>query len=383
MKKKVALLGATGSIGKSTQDILQNEKNRFEPVLFSAYKNSEELLRLKKKYPGALTALASDSAPSGNKPEQGIDFFGKEGLLNAISAAGADITINGIAGAAGFEPSLAVVNSGSNLALANKETIVMAGHIILPLAKKKNLNIIPVDSEHAAIFRLLEGHDRSIVDEIILTASGGPFRKYSSEQLRNIIPEEALAHPTWSMGPKISVDSATMANKGLELIEAAVLFGFPPEKIKVVIHPESIVHSMLRLTNGAVYAQMSLPDMRLPIHDALCWPETEVSSYGNMVFDSLALNFDKCDLKRFPMLSLAYEALKAGHLAQILYNASNEIAVEAFLKGKITFLEIPVIVGYVLNQNIVDEKGLSEIEAVLAIDLEGRKLAREYIANRS
>ena len=380
MKKRVALLGATGSIGKSTLDILRNEKSLFEPVLFSAYRNSEELRKLKKEFPGALTALASDHAGDGN---DGIDFFGKEGLLNAIAAAGANITLNGIAGAAGFEPSLAVINAGSNLALANKETIVIAGHIIQAQAKKKNLDIIPVDSEHSALFKLLEGHGKNNADEIILTASGGPFRNFSLEQLQKIKPKEALVHPTWNMGPKITVDSATMANKGLEVIEMAGFFGFPPDKIRVVIHPQSIVHSMLRLKNGAVYAQMSKPDMRLPIFDALCWPETKTSSYGNLDYDSLVLNFEKCDFERFPMLALAYEALKAAPLAPILYNAANEIAVAAFLKDKIAFLEIPRIVGYVLNQSKPYGKELNDIEAVLAVDSAGRKLAEEYIANRS
>jgi len=386
MIKRVAVLGATGSIGKSTLDILRNEKDRFKPVLFSAYKNSQELLCLKKEFPGAMTALVSrsiESADGGSidKKIDGIDFFGKEGLLTAIASAGADITLNGITGAAGLEPSLAAISAGSNLALANKETIVLAADIVQDLAKKNNVNIIPVDSEHSALFKLLEGHGIDNTSELILTASGGPFRNYSHEQMRHISPKEALAHPTWDMGPKITIDSATMANKGLEVIEAAGLFRFPPEKIKVVIHPQSIVHSMLRLKNGAVYAQMSQPDMRLPIHDALFWPETKSSSYGNLNFDPLVINFEKCDFERFPMLALAYQALKAGPLIPALYNAANEVAVDAFLKGKIGFLEIPRIVEYVLNQSSGEK--LYGIEAVLAMDNEGRNLATEFIENRS
>ena len=397
MMKRVAILGATGSIGKNTLDILRNEKSRLKPVLFTAYKNSEDLINLKKEFPGAVTALASCSAKPADDSAKGIDFTGKEGLLAAINAVEADITVNGITGAAGLEPSLAVINSGSDLALANKETIVMAASIVKALAKKKNVRIIPVDSEHSALFNLLEGHGYDNTAEIILTASGGPFRNFLPEQMRYIRPEEALAHPTWNMGPKISVDSATMANKGLEVMEAAGLFGFPPEKIKVVIHPQSIIHSMLRLKNGAVYAQMSQPDMRLPIHDALFWPETKTSSYGILDFDSLVINFEKCDFERFPMLALAYQALKAGALLPAVYNAANEIAVEAFLKGETGFLEIPRIVEYVLSQSSpdvstepstrqasgTDEETPFEIDAVLAMDRKGRELAAKYIESRS
>ena len=381
MKKKVAVLGATGSIGKSTLDILRSEKDCLEPVLFSSHTNCDELQKLKKEFPAALTALSS--AKESDRAFNGAaDFFGHAGLLEAIHAAGADITVNGIAGAAGLEPSLAVINSGSDLALANKETIVMAAHIVKDLATRKGVNIIPVDSEHSAVFKLFESHGAGNINEIILTASGGPFRNHTQEQLRDVKPEDALAHPTWSMGPKITVDSASMANKGLEVIEAAGLFGFSAEKIKVTIHPQSIVHSLVRLNNGAVYAQMSKPDMRLPIHDALFWPETKKSSHGNLDLDSLVLNFEKCDFDRFPMLALAYEALGSGPKFPAVYNAANEVAVEAFLDGKIAFLEIPRIVRYALS-NYAGEDDFNDIEAVLAVDSESRKLAAAYIENRS
>ena len=381
MKKKVAVLGATGSIGKSTLDILRNEKERLEPVLFSSHNKAAELLELKKEFPGALTALANDrSAPAGSP---GIDFAGKEGLLKAIAASGADITVNGIAGAAGLEPSAAVIKAGSDLALANKETVVMAGNIIFAMAKEHNVNIIPVDSEHSAIFKLLEAHGKNNTAEIILTASGGPFRNYSMEKLKDVTPDEALAHPTWNMGPKITVDSATLANKGLEVIEAAGLFGFPPDKIRVTVHPQSIVHSMIRLKDGAVYAQLSKPDMRLPIHEALFWPETEYSPFGALDFDSLNLSFEKCDLERFPMLALAYEALRGAPLLPVAYNAANEMAVEAFFKKKIGFLEIPRITGYVLKESIAGGEKPPTMETVLSRDREARELAVEFIHGRS
>ena len=383
MKKKVAVLGATGSIGKSTLDILRNGRDSFEPVLFSAGKNLNALIQLKKEFPGAITALADESPSArdnGTKPS-GIDFIGREQLLDAIAAAKADITVNGIAGAAGLEPSAAAIKAGSDLALANKETIVMAGRLIFDLAAEKNVNIIPVDSEHSAVFKLIHAHGRDNIIDIILTASGGPFRNYSVEELDRVTPQEALAHPTWNMGPKITVDSATLANKGLEVIEAAGLFGFRGENIKVTIHPQSIVHSMVRLKSGAVYAQMSNPDMRLPIHEALTWPGTEYSPFGVINFDSLNLSFEKCDLEKFPMLGLAYEALRGGPLLPTVYNAANEIAVEAFFRGDIGFLEIPRIVGYVINQSIKNTERPISIEAVLDCDKEARKLAEEYIGS--
>ena len=380
MKKKVAVLGATGSIGKSTLDILRNETNRFEGVLFTANSNAGELLKLKEEFPGALTALANNAA--GISPP-GIDYSGKEGLLNAIAAAGADITVNGISGAAGLEPSVAAIKAGQDLALANKETIVMAGQIIFSLAAENNVRVIPVDSEHSALYKLIEAHGKNNVAEIVLTASGGPFRNFPTGKLASVTPEEALAHPTWSMGPKITVDSATMANKGLEVIEAAGLFGLPPEKIKVTIHPQSIVHSMIRLNNGAVYAQLSKPDMRLPIHDALSWPVTEFSPYGALDLDSLSLTFEKPDPERYPMLALAYKTLKGAPLLPAIYNAANEVAVEAFLGGKIGFLEISRVVGYVLDKGIVPEERADSIESVLALDCEARKMARNLIGDNN
>lgn len=257
----------------------------------------------------------------------------------------------------------------------------MAGRIIQALAREKNVDIIPVDSEHSAVFKLLETQGKNNASEIILTASGGPFRNYTMEKLALVTPKEALNHPTWNMGPKITVDSASLANKGLEVIEAAGLFGFPPEKIKVVIHPQSIVHSLVRLNNGAVYAQMSKPDMRLPIHDALTWPETEKSPYGVLDFSSLTLSFETCDFTRFPMPALAYEALKQGPHLPIVYNAANEVAVGAFLEGRAGFLEIPRIVEYVLEKISHGgcRSGLNEIEAVLTLDREGRKLAADFV----
>ena len=361
MKKKVAVLGATGSIGKSTLDVIRNKRDNFVPVLFTANRDAKGLLQLKEEFPGVCTVL------------------GKKGLLEAIAAVKADIAVNGIAGAAGLPPSAAVIKSGTDLALANKETIVMAGKLIGALALENNVNIIPVDSEHSALFKLIEAHGKKKVSEIILTASGGPFLNYTSEKLKRVKPEEALSHPTWKMGPKITVDSATLANKGLEVIEAAGLFGFPPEKIKVTIHPQSVVHSMIRLEDGAVYGQMSKPDMRLPIHDALFWPETSEFSPGSLNFDTLTLTFASPDYEKFPMLALAYEALRGGPSLPVVYNAANEIAVEAFLRGKISFPDIPRIVAYALAHTPPCDEDAQTIEAVLELDREARALAEAYL----
>ena len=381
MKKRVAVLGATGSIGKSTLDILRSEREKFEPVLFTANKSAKALTELKKEFPAAIIALGSEENLNNNDKIK-IDFFGKKELLDAIAAAKPDITVNGISGAAGLEPSVAAIKAGSDLALANKETIVMAGPIILALAEENKVNIIPVDSEHSAIFRLLKAHGKENVEEIILTASGGPFRNYTEDMLLKVTPQEALTHPTWYMGPKITIDSATMANKGLEVIEAARLFNFPPEKIKVAIHPQSIVHSMIRLKDGAVYAQMSKPDMRLPIHQALFWPDTTYTPFGVLNFDSLALSFEKCDFKKFPMPALAYQALNGSCLLPIAYNAANEIAVEAFFAGKISFLEISSLVGYVLAKHAQEKGEMDSIETVLAMDEKARRTAGDFIGRK-
>ena len=364
MKKKVALLGATGSIGKSALDVLRDKSNQFELVLLTANKKAGELTKLKNEFPNAVTVLTNNN---------------HQGLMEAIENAGADISINGISGAAGLESSLAVIKAGSDLALANKESIVMAGELLFSLAREKNVSVIPIDSEHMALYKLINAHGRENTREIILTASGGPFRNFSKEELEKVSPEEALAHPTWNMGLKITIDSASLANKGLEVIEAARYFDFPPDKIKVVVHPQSIVHSMIRLHDGAVYAQMSKPDMRLAIHEALTWPKTEHSPFGILDFDLLHLSFEKPDMEKFPMLRLAYEALNGNAFLPAAYNAANETAVQAFFENRIGFLDISRIVGYVLRKIASSGTTIPDIETVLKWDRKARELAEEFI----
>jgi 1-deoxy-D-xylulose-5-phosphate reductoisomerase len=385
MKRRIALLGATGSVGKSALEVIRAANaagGAFEVVLLSAHTGREALALLGDEFPGARLVLSGTEGPAA--------------LTEAIGELRPDMTINGIAGAAGLLPSEAAIRAGSDLALANKETVVMAGDIILPLAAEKKVTILPVDSEHSAIFNLLNAHGREGAEELILTASGGPFRKLSRREMERVRPADALAHPTWKMGPKITIDSASMANKGLEVIEAVRFFGFSPEKVKVLIHPQSVVHSMVRMKDGAVYAQLSGPDMRLPIHEALCHPGIGASSFGALDFDALILEFEKPDPERFPMLPLACEAIRRGGLYPCVYNAANEAAVAAFLSEKAGFLDIPVIVGYVLNMKWDGSGGTAggkkgrpgvpspgpDIGAVLEADAGARSAAAEFIRNR-
>jgi 1-deoxy-D-xylulose-5-phosphate reductoisomerase len=372
MKKRIAILGATGSIGKSSLDIISRDTENFEAVLLTARSSRNKLEELSKQFPSAVCLLAGEDN-------------GKEKLLTAINQIKPDITINGISGSAGLEPSLAAINAGSHLALANKETIVMAGDLAIRAAKEKNVNIIPVDSEHSAIFHLLrffseQGEDkRENVSEVILTASGGPFKNLSVKDMESVTVKDALSHPTWNMGPKITIDSASMANKGLEIIETCVFFNMPVEKIKVVIHPQSIVHSMIRLCNGVIYAQISKPDMRHPIHDAVYWPVTTPSTLEPISFDSLTLEFSKPDTDKFPMLSYAWEAAKRGELYPCAYNAANETAVTAFLEQKIGFLDIPKITEHVLQADWAC--GCLDLETVLKADADARRKALSFIVD--
>ena len=362
-KKRIAVLGATGSIGKSSLDIISRDTENFEVILLAARSNDKELLEASKQFPGAVCILQEKN--------------GEEKLLSVIKDLKPDITINGISGAAGLKPSIAAIEAGSDLALANKETIVMAGQLVMRLAKEKNVNIIPVDSEHSAILHLLKTHRQETINEIILTASGGPFRKLSKEEMQNVTVKDALAHPTWNMGPKITIDSASMANKGLEIIEACVFFNINADKIKVVIHPQSIVHSMIRLCNGVIYAQISKPDMRHPIHDAIYWPVTTPSALEPINFDDLTLEFFKPDTEKFPMLRLALEAARKGALYPCAYNAANEVAVAAFIESKIGFLDIPRITENVLQSDWTGDNMV--LDNILKTDSDARRDANKNI----
>ena len=374
--KKVIVLGSTGSIGTSTLDILYNHRDKFELVGLSANTREDELLEQAGKFNNPAIALTGKN-PSNNQ----IHFSGPDGLLKMIEETEADIVVNGISGAVGLTPSLTALNSGKDLALANKETMVMAGPLINRLAEKMGRKILPVDSEHSAIFHLMQNREPEEIDEIIITASGGPFRGYTSEQQNKVTAEQAMKHPTWNMGYKISIDSASMANKGLEVIECWRLFDIPLKKIKVLVHPQSYVHSLIRTKDMAMYAHISHPDMRLPIQNALYYPEMEAVSSSYLDLAGKELTFFEPDRTNFPMLPLAYKAAKAGGAYPIVYNAVNEIAVQALVEKKITFTEIAVITENLLNQDWTNEP--LDFEEVLSIDRKCRKKAEELIQKRN
>jgi len=369
--KRIIVIGATGSIGRQTLDVVDRHPDEFRIVGMSAHRDAAGLLAAAARHPGATLCL-SGAAASG-----GIRRAGASGLASMIEETDADIVLNAAAGSDGLKPSFAAMASGKDLALANKETIVMAGRLALEAAARLGRKILPVDSEHSALFNMIERFGRDSVRGAIITASGGAFRDLPVERLSSVRPADALAHPTWNMGAKITVDSASMANKGLEVIEAARLFSLKPEEIEVVVHPESRVHSFIRTRDGSLYAQTSRPDMRLPIMNALSWPHVLEERVADMHPEDIAMHFLRPDPERYPLLGLAYDALRDGEGATDAYNAANEIAVAAFMDGLIAFTDIYRVVAGVL------EKGypvrLEDLEAVSGTDSMARSEAARIL----
>ncbi|MFL6730086.1 MAG: 1-deoxy-D-xylulose-5-phosphate reductoisomerase [Sphingomicrobium sp.] len=355
MKRKIAILGATGSVGTSTLDLVERNLERFEVVAVTAATNSEALADIARRT-GARLAVVSDPTRLADLRERLTDTdcrseAGEAALLEAASGE-AELVIAAIVGCAGLKPVMAAVEAGRTVALANKEALVTAGALMTGAAARSGATLLPVDSEHNAIFQCLACGRREDVSKIVLTASGGPFRTASADAIRNATPAEAVAHPNWSMGAKISVDSATMMNKGLELIEAHYLFGLPAQRIEVVIHPQSVVHSLVEFIDGSVIAQLGSPDMRIPIAYALAWPERIATPAQRLDLAAIAtLDFEAADLTRFPALRLAREALEAGGAAPIVLNAANEVAVRRFLAGEIGFTDIAALVERALDAN--------------------------------
>jgi len=345
---KLIIVGATGSIGRQTIDCVERanavEPGRFIVAGLSAGRNAEALAAAGVKFPGAVLAL--------DVPHAGGDDFrytGPGASSRLLRETECDLVVNGIAGAAGLLASIEALAAGDNLALANKVSVVMGYSHLAALAKKRGADIIPVDSEHAALFQLVRRIGASSIAELAITASGGPFRARGLEELERITPDEAAHHPVWKMGRKISIDSATLANKGLELIEAVRLFGMPEERVKVLIHPESLVHALVRTADSALYAHLSAPDMRLPINIALHWPEEAAADFGALDLAGKTLHFEEPDAARFPMLDLARRAVRVGEAATIAYNAADEIAVQAFEEGLLRFTQIASVVARVLE----------------------------------
>jgi len=369
--KKVIILGATGSIGRQTIDCIEaaNAKapGSFIVTGLGANRNVEALLAAGKKFPDSKLALSADYVVDD------IPYRGARSYSALIKETDADLVVNGISGAAGLMASVDVLSSGKNLALANKESVVMGYSHLKSLAKRNGCFIVPVDSEHAALFQLTSRIGSASVKELTITASGGPFRNKTREELESMRPDEAAHHPVWAMGRKISIDSATLANKGLELIEAVRLFGFEESAVKVLIHPESLVHALVRTIDGALYAHMSAPDMRLPINIALHWPEEVEASYGFLNLAGKMLHFDSPDCERFPMLALAREAVRVGEAATIAYNAANEVAVEAFESGAIRFTQVADVVAAVLSKDWAFP--VPSIGSIFDLDAKARSLA--------
>lgn len=374
MKKKIIILGATGSIGKGTLEVVRTNKDKFEITAISAHNNEKELISISREFNVPVLVISGR-----NTRNPAINYSGIMSIINMLNNTEADIVVNGIAGSDGLMPSVVSLQSGKDLALANKETIVMAGKLIMNLAQSLQKKILPVDSEHSAIFHLLENRNMNSVKEIILTASGGPFRQTPIQDFSNITLEDALKHPTWNMGKKITIDSATMANKGLEVIEAHELFSIPGDKIKVLIHPESRVHSLIRTNDSSMFAQISNPDMKVPIGNALFYPELMKSSFGDLNLSDKSLTFFEADFERYPLLKTAYETINMGNAYPIAYNAANEIAVDYFLHKHINFTDISKTVSSILEKDWSMKPG--NFEEVIEIDLSVRK-STEYNIQR-
>jgi len=373
-RKRVLVLGCTGSIGTSTLDIARNEPS-YAVCGLTANQNAEKLALLGAEF-SCPTLLASAVARDGLK----------DAFASFIAETRPDIIVNGIAGSAGLVPSIAALEAGVDLALANKESVVMAGPLIFALAKKNNCRILPVDSEHSAIFTLLRQCGRENVDRLVITASGGPFRTWEKERIKNATLADALKHPTWSMGTKITVDSASLGNKGLEVIEACRLFGFSADDVQVVVHPQSIVHSLVRTHDGAIYAQMSEPDMKHPIISALSYPAVRENFMKPFDLTDFVcgetvrtLTFEKPRTDAFPLLSIAFGAARTDGFAPIAFNAANEVAAGAFIEGKIGFGRIPEIVGATLDaENWAGD--VRDLKDVFESDRRAREIAAGFIS---
>jgi len=379
--KKISILGATGSIGKSTLDLIERSHEAFEVVALTASVNVEALAGAARRTKAKLAVIADEgrleqlrNALSGSGCEAAA---GEAALIEAASQE-TDLVMAAIVGCAGLKPTMAAVEAGKTVALANKEALVTAGELMTAAAQRHGATLLPVDSEHNAIFQCLAGSNERDISRIILTASGGPFRTASAEAIRSATPAQAVAHPKWKMGAKISVDSATLMNKGLELIEAHYLFGLPSSQIDVLIHPQSIVHSLVEFLDGSVLAQLGSPDMRIPIAYALAWPERMETPAERLDLAAIArLEFEAPDLDRFPALRLAREALEAGGSAPTVLNSANEVAVVSFLEGRVQFTEIAALVEKELNAN--RRPPPSSIEEVFEIDSDVRQSVRDVI----
>ncbi|WP_096435375.1 1-deoxy-D-xylulose-5-phosphate reductoisomerase [Alteribacter populi] len=379
MSKKIILLGSTGSIGVQTLDVIRAHPDQFQLVALTCGRNinlaAEQILTFQPRF----VSVQHEGDVHRLKmliPEDVKVGWGRDGLIEAVEQVEGDVIVNALMGSVGLEPTMHGMKAGKDIALANKETLVTAGHIVTEAARKYGVNLIPIDSEHSAIYQCLEGNSQEEVEKLILTASGGSFRERSRSQLQGVTIDDALNHPNWSMGAKITIDSATMMNKGLEVIEARWLFDLPYQKIDVILHKESIIHSMVEYIDGSVLAHLGMPDMKVPIQYALSLPgRLELPDKQRLnLWEIGALHFEKPDFDRFRCLRFAFEAGEAGGTAPTVLNAANEVAVDAFLQGKISFLEIETIIERALNEHAIERN--PSLETIVDVDEKTRSKIR-------
>ena len=381
-KKRIAILGSTGSIGTQALGVVLEQKDRFEVEVLTAHRNAELLIEQAIAHQPNVVVIGEESLY--DKVYAALDahhikvYAGAEALSQVVQMETVDLVLTALVGYAGLIPTLAAIDSGKNIALANKETLVVAGQLVTQRAKAKGINIYPVDSEHSAIFQCLVGEFHNPIEKIVLTASGGPFRGMNREALLNVTKKAALKHPNWDMGAKITIDSASMMNKGLEVIEAKWLFGLKQDQIEVIVHPQSIVHSLVQFKDGSMKAQLGLPDMKLPIQYALAYPDRLPNTFERFNFmDYPSLTFEQPDVKSFRNLQLAYDALEKGGNAPCVLNAANEVVVDAFLKDKVGFLQMSDTIADTL-QKCTFVKNPS-LEDYIASDAEARRITKDNI----
>ena len=380
-KRHIAILGSTGSIGTQALDVIGQHEDRFQVELLTANNNSRLLIEQARRFNPSSVVICNpdlyDEVAAALDPLYIKVFTGIDSICELLKDPQIDIVLTAMVGFSGLKPTIAAIEAGKAIALANKETLVAAGGLVMPLARKYGAPILPVDSEHSAIFQCLQG-EHARLEKILLTGSGGPFRKSTREELSAATREQALNHPRWKMGAKVTIDSASLMNKGLELIEARWLFDVEPQDIEVVIHPQSIIHSMVQFSDGCVMAQLSQPDMRLPIQYALSYPERIDLNTKRLDFSGLAqLTFEEPDLERFPCLGLAYGALEKGGNATCIMNGANEVAVAAFLDGRIRFTQIPEIIATTMAHcTFVAQPNL---DAIYSTDFEAKRIASDLI----
>ncbi|WNQ13767.1 1-deoxy-D-xylulose-5-phosphate reductoisomerase [Paenibacillus aurantius] len=380
MTKRLAILGSTGSIGTQTLDIVANDPDSYRVEALAAGTNLPLLLEQIRQFRPSKVSVADREHAERLKAhlsEPVQVYYGEEGLQEVASQTEADIVITAVVGSQGLKPTLAAIEAGKHIGLANKETLVSAGHLVTEKAARQGVKLLPVDSEHSAIFQCLNGESPEDIAKLILTASGGSFRDRTREELHGVTVEDALKHPNWSMGAKITIDSATMVNKGLEVIEAHWLFGIPYDRIEVLLHPESVIHSMIEFVDNSVMAQLGNPDMRVPIQYALTYPRRKKTPTDMLNLAEIGrLNFREMDYNRFPCLRIAFDCGREGGTATTVFNAANEEAVARFLKGEISFLQIEDVLAWVLDEHVTKKN--PELEEILQADQWARERAGQF-----